>query len=314
MRIAFICILAIPSMLLATEARIDFDQQIRPIFQRSCIKCHGVEKQKGGLRLDRPKEAFGSLDSGKQAIVASKADESELIRRITTTDPDDRMPPKSDPLNPAEIQLIRSWIAQGAPWPESQINAPTTRPEMVVTAEDRQHWSYLPLHHVDPPAVKDNGWSKTNIDRFILSALEAKNLHPNPSADRRTLIRRIYFDMLGLPPTPDEVNSFVSDPSPDAYEKLVERVLASPHYGERWGRHWLDVARYADSDGLESDADRPNAHHYRDFVIRALNDDRPYQTFVRWQLAGDEYEPDNPQALAATGFLTAAPTEPLSVP
>jgi mono/diheme cytochrome c family protein len=314
MRIAFICILAIPSLLAAAEPRIDFEQQIRPIFQRSCIKCHGDEKQKGGLRLDRPKEVFGSLDSGKQAVIASKPDQSELIRRITTADPDDRMPPKSDPLSAAEIQLIRGWINQGATWPESKIAGPTTRPEMVVTAEDRQHWSYLPLHRVDPPAVKNGSWAKTSIDRFILASLESKNLHPNPPADRRTLIRRVYFDMLGLPPKPEEVDSFISDPSPDAYEKLVDRVLASSHYGERWGRHWLDVARYADSDGMESDADRPDAYHYRDFVIKAFNNDLSYQTFVRWQLAGDEYEPENPQAISATGFLAAAPTEVLTVP
>ncbi|HEV8378151.1 MAG TPA: DUF1553 domain-containing protein [Tepidisphaeraceae bacterium] len=314
MRLSFTCILFLSTTLAAAEPRNAFDQQIRPIFQRSCIKCHGPEKQKGGLRLDRPREPFGSLDSGKQAIIPAKPDQSELIRRITTTDPDDRMPPKSDPLSANEIQLLRAWIAQGANWPESKIAGPTTRPEMIVTAEDRQHWSYLPLHRVEPPTVKDSNWCRTTIDRFILAQLEAKNLHPNPIADRRTLIRRLYFDMLGLPPTPGEVDKFLSDPSPDAYEKLIDRVLGSPHYGERWGRHWLDVARYADSDGLESDADRPNAYHYRDFVIRALNDDLSYQTFVRWQLAGDEYEPDNPKAIAATGFLTGAPCEFLMVP
>jgi len=313
-RLWAILVFACSATFAAADARVDFEQQIRPIFQRSCVKCHGPEKQKGGLRLDRAKEALGALDSGKQAIIPSKADQSELIRRITATDPDDRMPPKADPLSAGEIQLIRMWIAQGATWPEAKIAGPTTRPEMVVTAEDRQHWSYLPVHRVDPPAVKDARWGKTSIDRFILAALEAKSLHPNPPADRRTLIRRLYFDMLGLPPTPAEVDSFLADPSPDAYEKLVDRVLGSTHYGERWGRHWLDVARYADSDGMESDADRPDAYHYRDFVIKAFNDDLSYQTFVRWQLAGDEYEPENPQAISATGFLTAAPTEVLTVP
>ena len=167
---------------------------------------------------------------------------------------------------------------------------------------------------VDPPEVHDAGWCRTPIDRFVLAALEARGIRPNARADRRTLIRRVYFDLLGLPPSPEEVKAFVADPAPDAYEKLVDRLLASPHYGERWGRHWLDVARYADSDGLESDADRPTAYHYRDFVIRALNDDLSYRTFVRWQIAGDEYEPDDPGALAATGFLAAAPTEVLTVP
>src|SRR5688572_23350051 len=313
MRFALICILFC-TPLAAAEAGIDFDRQIQPIFQRSCIKCHGPEKQKGGLRLDRSKDAMGALDSGKQAIIPAKPNESELVRRVTTADPDDRMPPKSDPLPAAEIQLLRSWIEQGAKWPESKIAGPTTRPEMVVTVDDRQHWSYLPLRTAGIPSVKATGWAKNTIDHFIVAALESKDLRPNPVADRRTLIRRVYFDMLGLPPTPEEVDQFLSDPSPDAYEKLVDRVLASPHYGERWGRHWLDVARYADSDGLESDADRPDAYHYRDFVIRALNDDMSYQTFVRLQLAGDEYEPDNPRAVAATGFLTAAPNQPLMVP
>jgi hypothetical protein len=188
------------------------------------------------------------------------------------------------------------------------------RREQAVGAKDRQHWSYLPLRSVKSPAVKDAGWARTKVDDFILAALEAKGLRPNPVAGPRTLIRRVYFDVLGLPPTPEEVEAFAADPAPDAYDRLVDRVLASPHYGERWGRHWLDVARYADSDGMETDADRPTAYHYRDFVIRSLNDDLPYDTFVRWQLAGDEYEPDNPRALAATGFLAAAPTEVLSVP
>jgi hypothetical protein len=186
------------------------------------------------------------------------------------------------------------------------------RRNLKVTAEDRQHWSYLPLRMVELPSVNDAAWAQGPIDRFVLQALEAKRLRPNPPADRRTLIRRLSFDLLGLPPTPEEVEAFVADRSPRAIDELIERLLNSPHYGERWGRHWLDVARYADSDGLETDADRPTAYHYRDFVIRAFNDDLPYETFVRWQLAGDEYEPDNPQALAATGFLTGPPIEKLT--
>jgi hypothetical protein len=158
--------------------------------------------------------------------------------------------------------------------------------------------------------VKDSGWARNDVDRFILAALENRGLHPNPPADRRTLIRRVYFDVVGLPPTPDEVAAFVADPAPGAYEKLVDKLLASPHFGERWARHWLDLARYADSNGMETDADRPTAYHYRDFVIKSINDDLPYDTFARWQLAGDEYEPDNPRAVAATGFVAAAPTEP----
>ena len=212
------------------------------------------------------------------------------------------MPPKSDPLGRDEIRILRAWIDQGAAWPETAAAATDGRKAMVVTAEDRRHWSYRPLEPRRSPEVRDAGWCRTPIDRFVLVALEARGIRPNARADRRTLIRRVYFDLLGLPPSPEEVEAFVADPAPDAYERLVDRLLASPHYGERWGRHWLDVARYADSDGLESDADRPTAYHYRDFVIRALNDDLPYRTFVRWQLAGDEYEPDNPGALGGHGL------------
>ena len=178
-----------------------------------------------------------------------------------------------------EIRILRAWINQGADWPE-----PPRRPQrtvgkaMVVTAEDRQHWSYRPLDHVDPPEGRRCG-VVSHADRPVRPRAPSKSngIRANALADRRTLIRRVYFDLLGLPPSPEEVKAFVADPAPDAYEKLVDRLLASPHYGERWGRHWLDVARYADSDGLESDADRPTAYHYRDFVIRALNDDMPYR-------------------------------------
>jgi hypothetical protein len=210
--------------------------------------------------------------------------------------------------------LLPVLVALSLPALGAEPQPPEVRRDRAVSARDRQHWSYLPLRPINAPEVKDAGPSATQIDCFVQAALEAKGLRPNPPAGRRTLIRRVYFDILGLPPSPEDVAAFVADEAPDAYDKLVDRVLASPHYGERWGRHWLDVARYADSDGMESDADRPTAYHYRDFVIRALNDDLPYDTFAGWQIAGDEYEPDNPAALAATGFLTAAPTEPLSVP
>jgi hypothetical protein len=299
------CVLPVAA---AEPERVDFARDVRPILERTCWKCHGEEKQKGGLRLDRQKEAQGAADSGKKAVTPGKIGESELIRRVETTDVDERMPPKSEPLGREQIQILRAWIEQGANWPPTAGAHEEGRRELVVTPEDRQHWSYRPLHKVDPPAVSEAAWCRTPIDRFILASLEAQKIRPNLPADRQALVRRVYFDMQGLPPSPDDVAGFVADQSPTAYEALVDRMLKSPHYGERWGRHWLDLARYADSDGLETDADRPNAYHYRDFVIRAWNDDLPYTTFVRWQLAGDEYEPDNPAALAATGFLTGAPT------
>jgi hypothetical protein len=293
---------------------VDFARDVRPILERACGTCHGPEKQKGGLRFDRPSGALGVGDSGERAITPGRADDSELIRRVEAEEAELRMPLDSDPIGRDEIRILRAWIDQGADWPESPAAAADGRGEMVVTDEDRQHWSYRPLRAVALPEVRDADWCRTPIDRFILAALESRGLRPNSPADRRTLIRRVSFDLLGLPPSPEDVAAFVADPAPDAYERLVDRLLASPRYGERWGRHWLDVARYADSDGLETDADRPTAYHYRDFVIRALNDDLPYRTFVRWQIAGDEYEPDDPEALAATGFLAASPTEKLDVP
>ncbi len=174
-----------------------------------------------------------------------------------------------------------------------------------VTDADREHWSFRPLARPTPPAVNEAAWGRTIVDRFILAKLESRGIAPNPIADRRRLVRRAYFDLIGLPPSPDEVEAFVNDPAPDAYERLIDRLLESPHYGERWGRHWLDLARFAESHGYEQDYDRPNAFHYRDFVIKALNQDLPYNTFVKWQIAGDEFAPDDPLALAATGFLAA---------
>ena len=192
------------------------------------------------------------------------------------------------------------------PLPAAEPNKKPAKREMVVTAGDRQHWSFTPLQNPLLPSVKDSKWSKTPIDQFILSKLEKNGLAPSSAASRQKLIRRVYFDLIGLPPGPENIDAFVKDRSPDAYEKLVDRLLANPHYGERWGRHWLDLARYADSNGYENDGDRPDAWHYRDFVIQALNDDLPYDTFIQWQLAGDELAPDDPAALAATGFLAAA--------
>ena len=284
---------------------------MRPILTR-CVKCHGPEKQQGGLRFDRRSGAVRAGDSGSEAISPGNAAKSEVIRRIEAKDDSERMPPEGTPLSREQITVLRAWIDQGARWPETAEAATAVRVEMVVTEEDRQHWSYRPLSPVDPPSVKKHDWCATTIDQFVLGALEASGLRPNQRADRRTLIRRVYFDVIGLPPSPEEVDAFVADPREAAYEELVDKLLESPHYGERWGRHWLDLTRYADSDGLETDADRPNAWHYRDFVIRAFNDDFSYQEFVRWQLAGDEYAPDDPQAIAATGFLTTAPNEVLT--
>jgi hypothetical protein len=308
---ALLPLLAPPAAVLG-EQKIDFARDVRPILDRACVKCHGADKQQAGLRFDRRDGALSPASSGRKAIAPGHEAESELLRRIDATDPSERMPLRADPLPDGERRILRDWIRGGAEWPEVAGAGPAGRREMVVTDDDRRHWSYLPLRAVVPPGVANGNWCRTPVDRFVLSALEAKGIQPNPPADRRTLIRRVYFDLIGLPPSPEEVEAFIADPSPGAYEALIDRLLGSYHYGERWGRHWLDVARYADSGGMESDADRPTAYHFRDFVIRSLNDDISFQTFVRWQLAGDEYAPDDPMALAATGFLTGAPNEMLT--
>ena len=194
--------------------------------------------------------------------------------------------------------------------------APTSRPEMKVTDADRQHWAFLPLRNVEVPTAQDAAWAQTPVDHFIRKAQEAKGLSPSASADVRVLVRRVYFDLIGLPPTPEEFRqwSVRLASTREAWSELVDELLANPHYGERWARHWLDVTRYADSNGMEGDDDRPNAHHYRDFVIRALNDDMPCDQFMRWQLAGDEIAPGQPEAIAATGFIVAGPSTIVTVP
>jgi len=287
----------------------DFSREVRPLLEQHCVKCHGPEKQKGGLRFDTKEGAFKVGESGEKAIVPGHANQSPLIKLVSSKDGAERMPPKGDPLSSEQIERLKRWIDAGAEWPEAVASAgAVARPEMVVTEEDRKHWSYLPLTNPAPPSVESKTSVRTPVDGFILARLEEKKLTLAPPADARKLVRRIYFDIIGLPPTPEQVEtfakSFTANPQ-SAVESLADQLLASPHYGERWARHWLDVARYADSNGSEGDADRPTAYHYRDFVIRAFNEDMPFDTFVRWQLAGDELEPDNPRAVAATGFIVA---------
>jgi hypothetical protein len=293
----------------ASPAAPDFSREVRPLLEKHCFKCHGPEKQKGGLRYDTKEGAFKAGESGEKAIVPGHANESRLIKLVSSKDDSERMPSKGDPLSAAQIELLKGWIDAGAEWPEAVASTGVVaRSEMVVTDEDRKHWSYLPLKSPPLPGVRNTDSVRMPVDRFILAALEEKKLKLSPQADARKLVRRIYFDLIGLPPTLEQVEIFVKASAVNpraAVESLVDELLASLHYGERWARHWLDVVRYADSDGSESDADRATAHHYRDFVIRAFNEDMPFDTFARWQLAGDELEPNNPQAIAATGFIVA---------
>jgi hypothetical protein len=271
----------------------DFAHQVLPILKESCYSCHGPEKSKAGLRLDIKARALKGGENGP-AIIPGNSAKSPLAVRLASDDDDERMPQKAARLSADKIQLIRDWIDQGAVWPETAAGA-----------DPAKHWSFQRLTHPQPPSVRNQRWARTPVDNFVLAKLEERKLAPSPVADRRVLIRRACLDLLGLPPGPDEVESFVADKSPNAYGKMIDGLLASPQYGERWARYWLDVARFAESDGFEQDTDRPRAYWYRDFVIKALNEDMPFNQFVQWQLAGDEFAPDDPWALAATGFLGA---------
>jgi mono/diheme cytochrome c family protein len=302
----------------AHEGPVDFVRDIQPIFRQHCYDCHSADHEDGGVNLGIRDRALQGGHDGPIFEVGSSVN-SRLIHLVAAVDSKSIMPPETGGLSKQEIGLLRAWIDQGAQWPDGT-DVADPREEKA-----RTHWAFKRLQEVAVPVVKKATWPRnaatsepqgasrgcqTPIDNFILAKLEEAKLAPQQPAAPRELIRRINFNLIGLPPTPEEVDAFCLAAEKDrtaAITELVDRLLASPHYGERWGRHWLDVARYADSDGQESDRDRPTAYHYRDFVIRSLNNDMPYDQFIRWQLAGDEYEPANPDAVAATGFLAAGP-------
>ena len=279
-----------------------FKEHVRPALVEHCLDCHGGAKIKGDFDLsDRPK-----LIESKAIEGGSKR--SRLVALIAHED-DPHMPDKAPKLPAAVIDQVRRWIDLGAPYDRPLVEGKKgAQPgEKAVTDRDRDFWSFRPLSSIPLPSVRDESWGRTAVDRFILAKLEARGLKANPPSDRRTLIRRVSFDLIGLPPTPEEVDAFVADPRADreAYGAVVDRLLDSPHFGERQARHWMDVARFAESHGYEQDYDRPYAYHYRDFLIRAINQDLPFDRFLAWQLAGDELEPGDPLAMAATGFLGA---------
>jgi len=287
----------------AITRQVDFVNEVQPLLRKRCFECHAAGNEEGGLNLGIHQRVLEGGDQGP-VLTAGDSANSRLIHLVAALDQQEVMPPDGKPLSPEEVGLLRAWIDQGAQWPAG---ADVLDPR---TEQAKRHWAFQPLLPISEPPVHDATWCRTPIDRFILARLESAGIRPQGRANSRQLIRRIAFDLIGLPPTPDEVREFSAATERDpngALVALVDRLLQSPHYGERWGRHWLDVARYADSDGQESDRDRPRAYHYRDFVIRAFNDDLPFDQFVRWQLAGDEYEPQNPAAVAATGFLVAGP-------
>ncbi len=281
-----------------------FELNVRPVLAEHCQKCHGSETQKGGLRLDSRVSALEGGDSGP-AVVPGKLDESLLVEAVHHDGL--RMPPKTR-LESDQIQVLERWVEMGAPWPDSAGSTPT-RPTAEFTAEDRAWWAFQPLKRPEPPIVSRQVWNQNPIDAFILAKLEENALEPAPEADRATLIRRLSFDLLGLPPSPEEVQDFVDDSAPDAYERLVDRMLESPQYGERLARLWLDLVRYAESDGYKADYDRPEAWRYRDYVVRSFNQDKPYDRFLTEQLAGDEIDPDDPELRTATQYLRLWPYE-----
>ncbi len=280
-------------------SRIDFDSLVRPILEQHCAVCHGEDLQEGGFRVDSRAALLRGGGSGEPAVLPGNAAESHLIKLISGEISQLRMPRDAEPLSPQTIDVLRRWIETGAEWPGQMESAP---------ALTSDHWSLRPVMRPAVPAVTSD-WPVNPIDAFIVDRLQSSGLTPSPPADRATLIRRMYLDMLGLPPTPAEVDAFVTDDRPDAVTQRIEQVLANPAYGERWARHWLDVVRFAESNGFETNHVRDNAYPYRDYVIAALNADKPYDQFIREQLAGDLLGQD-----AGTGFLVGGPYDIVKSP
>jgi hypothetical protein len=284
-----------------------FEKEVRPLLVERCLKCHGEKKARGGLRLTSRASLLRGGDGGPGAV-PGKPDQSRIIRAVRHVEAP-RMPPK-EKLPDREVDVLARWVKMGVPWPGAVTRAPASGgSKFRITDEQRKFWAFRPVPAVTPPAVKDADWARSPLDSFILAGLEAKGLRPAPEADRRTLIRRATFDLTGLPPTPEEVEDFVNDTRPGAFERVVDRLLASPAYGERWGRHWLDLARYTDSfdaRGIGGAEDCAEAWRYRDWVVRAFNSDLPYDSFVRDQVAGDLVKSPggfNADGVIATGFL-----------
>ncbi len=281
------------------QSVVDFARDIEPLFAQRCVKCHGPARQKGGLRLDRKAAALRGGDDGP-VIVAGDRAKSVLIQRVSGVDPEKRMPPTGEPLDAESLRQLGDWIDAGAAWPDETASG-------AAAAIESDLWSLQPVRKVVPPAVARAEWVRNPVDAFVLAKLESAGLAPAPEADRATLIRRLYFDLLGLPPEPAEIDAFVADPDPRAFEERVDALLESPHYGERWGRHWLDVARFTESQGFEYDRLRDHAWPYRDWVIAAFNDDLPYDRFMQLQIAGDVIEPVTAEGIVATSLLVCGP-------
>ncbi len=299
-----IALLAMQSLAAADDAvssqpNVDYIRDVQPVLERHCVKCHGPQKQESGFRVDVRATLLSGGDFGEPAVVPGDSRTSHLIAYVEGDDADIVMPPKGDRLAKNEIATLRAWIDDG-------LKMPTASDVDVKRKTD--HWSFQPIRRPPPPTV-NTPRAINAVDAFVISKLQTAGLELSPPADRRALIRRVYLDVLGLLPSPERVEAFVGDLRPDAYERLVDEVLASPNYGEHWARHWLDVVRFADSNGFETNKERPTAWRYRDWVIQALNDDKPYDRFVAEQLAGDALGAD-----AATGFIVGGPTDVVKSP
>ncbi|MGD1890287.1 MAG: DUF1549 domain-containing protein, partial [Cyclobacteriaceae bacterium] len=313
------------------EAELLFAHEVYPLLQEKCFACHGDKPNEieGDFNIHTLEGALAGGESGRTALAPGNAKLSLIYEAITWENPDFEMPPKeNDRLSEEQIALVEQWINSGAPWPEDERRTylventewtysdgikVKTSPALSATWQNRRYqpedlWGFQPLQNYQVPQDYLTE-SEHPIDAFIQRKLEEHDIEPAPLADKQTLIRRATFALPGLPPTPNEVKSFMKDNSPDAYEKMIDRLLASAQYGERWGRHWLDVVRYADTDGYSNDFERPNAWRYRDYVIRSFNEDKPYNQFIREQIAGDEINPTDPEMLVAVGYLRMGPWE-----
>ncbi|MDB5298440.1 MAG: hypothetical protein JWO87_103 [Phycisphaerales bacterium] len=307
-----------------------FLDNVKPLLDSRCISCHGPEKQEGGLRLDSRDTILKGGESGP-GVVPGKPAESSILQAVMHVRADLKMPPK-EKLTEKDIAVLERWIRDGAAWPSEPVATARTRPAAgqrigdawsdernpvvkIFGGQRLDLWSLQPIRRPEPPAVRGREWARNPIDHFVLARLESAGLHPSQEADKRTLVRRLYFDLTGLPPSPEQVHQFLADPSPTAYEALVDRLLDSPRYGEHWARQWLDVIRYSDSNGFDWDEFRPQAWRFRDYVVRSFNADKPFDQFVREQLAGDELLNGPPRTsaeqdcLIATGYLRLGPQD-----
>lgn len=277
---------------------VDFRRDVFPLLKSHCLECHAGANSESGYRLDVHDEVLG-FSTGQPLAVAGHSSDSRIIEMILSDDEGERMPPigEGEPLTEKQVAVLRDWIDQGVEWDDKLLPPPN---------QDVDHWAFQPVVRPVIPAVTDQRWVRTPVDAFIAARHDDTGLTPSPPASRRVLIRRLFLDLIGLPPTPNDVDAFINNDSPKAYEALVEHLLESPHYGERWGRYWLDLARWAESHGYQHDLPRPFAWRYRDYVINSFNADKPYHRFLKEQIAGDELRPYRDENLIATGFLAAA--------